>query len=62
METYIKEYCGDFQFDFAEHISLEIADIFIDIDVYEAEKKIDGIMNHREKANVRFQKGSVKYE
>ncbi len=62
METYIKEYCGDFQFDFVEHISLKIADISVDIDVYEAEKKIDGIMNHREKANVRFQKGSVKYE
>ncbi len=62
METYIKEYCGDFQFDFIEHISLKIADISIDIDIYEAQKTIDGILNCREKANVIFRKDGAKYE
>ncbi len=31
--------CGDFQFNFIEHISLKINDIAIDIEVYEAEKQ-----------------------
>ena len=61
MEFYIKEYCGNFQFDYVEHISLEIADISIDIDVYEAEKIIDGIMHCRERANVIFRKNGAAY-
>ncbi len=62
MENYIKEYCGDFAFDFVEHISSKITDILIDIDIYEAQKTIDGIIHHREKAFVTLTKGSLNYQ
>ena len=47
MDNYIKKYCGDFDFAFAEHISLKFAKILIDIDVYEAQKTIDGIFSEK---------------
>ena len=62
MNNYIKEYCGDFDFAFAEHISLKFAKILIDIDVYEAQKTIDGIIHHREKALVNLTKNNLKYQ
>ena len=62
MDNYIKKYCGDFDFAFAEHISLKFAKILIDIDVYEAQKTIDGIIHHREKALVNLTKNNLKYQ
>ena len=62
MDNFIKEYCGDFEFDFVEHISSKIADISINIDVYEAEKTIDGIIHSREKALVNLTKNDLKYQ
>lgn len=56
MDNCIKKYCGDFEFDFVEHISSRIADISINIDAYEAQKTIDGIIHSREKAIVNLTK------
>lgn len=61
MKNYIKDYCGDFQFNFIEHISKVISNISINIDVYEAQKTIDGIINHKEKALISLTKGNLKY-
>ena len=62
MDNYIKKYCGDFEFDFVEHISSRIADISINIDAYEAQKTIDGIIHSREKAIVNLTKNNLKYQ
>ncbi|MBO5440163.1 MAG: hypothetical protein J6A53_05860 [Clostridia bacterium] len=62
MDNYIKEYCGNFEFDFVEHISSKIADISINIDAYEAQKNIDGIIHSREKALVNLTKNNLKYQ
>lgn len=62
MKSYIKEYCGDFNFNFVEHISSKLANILIDIDIYEAQKIIDGIIHHREKAIVTLTKDNLKYQ
>ena len=62
MKNYIKDYCGDFQFNFIEHISKVISNISINIDVYEAQKNTDGIIHSREKAIVTLTKNDLKYQ
>ena len=62
MDNCIKKYCGDFEFDFVEHISSRIADISINIDAYEAQKNIDGIIHSREKALVNLTKNNLTYQ
>ena len=62
MDNFKKEYCGDFEFTFVARASYKVADILIDIDVYEAQKNIDGIIHSREKAIVNLTKNNLKYQ
>lgn len=62
MDNFKKEYCGDFEFTFVARTSYKVADILIDIDVYEAEKTIDGIIHSREKAIVNLAKNNLTYQ
>ena len=57
-EKYIYEYVKGFEFDFYQHISKNILDVEIEVDVFEYNDQY----NHRETAHVIIKKGDLTYE
>jgi len=58
IDKYILEYSENFVFNFSEHISKNIFDVEIDIDVFEYRAQ----HSYREKAHVTLKKGNLTYE
>ncbi len=58
IDKYILEYSENFVFNFSEHISTNIFDVEIEIDIFEYSTQ----HSHREKAHGTFKKGDLTYE
>ena len=58
IDKYILEYSENFVFNFSEHISKNIFDVEIEVDIFEYSAQY----SHREKAHVILKKGNLTYE